>query len=212
MKPVNKANETDPAGRRRILKTGMLAAAALMLRRLTSCAESAEQAAETAGLRQLRRKAPIIPPGAASVDDFLRRCTACGLCVENCPTGTLTISSDEYGAANALKPTLKFDSAFCRQVCTRCSHVCPTGALTPLAPEEKLLAPIGKAEISKGQCIAAADGVSCGVCARRCPVEAITIDETGPTDVPVLDARKCIGCGACEYICPADAIIVSGIT
>jgi F420-non-reducing hydrogenase iron-sulfur subunit len=40
---------------------------------------------------------------------------------------------------------------------------------------------------------------SCGICARRCPVEAITGEKKTPY---VIDQDKCIKCGTCMEVCP----------
>lgn len=42
---------------------------------------------------------------------------------------------------------------------------------------------------------------ACGVCARWCPVDAITLQ-----DAAELEADACIGCGECLAVCPHDAI------
>jgi formate hydrogenlyase subunit 6/NADH:ubiquinone oxidoreductase subunit I len=41
----------------------------------------------------------------------------------------------------------------------------------------------------------------CGICAGRCPVHAISADETASVDV-----QKCLGCGLCSTACPVEAI------
>lgn len=199
-------DESIDNGRRRILKVGAVIGAGALLTRLTSCVKGAEAVADEAAVIH---EGPILPPGARAV--FLRRCTACGICVEACPTGVLRASTDEYGVANAMKPTLTFDDSYCRVVCNRCTQVCPTGALVPLTHDEKRQSPIGKAEIAVSRCISVANGVSCGVCSRRCPTGAIVMEENGDDERPSLNAALCIGCGACEYICPVDAIVVNPI-
>jgi len=43
--------------------------------------------------------------------------------------------------------------------------------------------------------------VGCGLCAKHCPAEAITIDKTA-----ILDPERCIGCGECYAFCPHGAV------
>jgi len=43
--------------------------------------------------------------------------------------------------------------------------------------------------------------VACGLCAKWCPADAITVD-----DVAVIDYDKCIGCGECYAVCRNQAV------
>ena len=43
--------------------------------------------------------------------------------------------------------------------------------------------------------------VACGLCAKHCPADAITIGKTA-----ILDAERCIGCGECYAFCPHGAV------
>lgn len=193
--------------RRNMLKAGIAIGALSFL----SSADALCEKVAAAAIGPFRRKGGITPPGIVSRADFLRRCTACGLCIEHCPTGVLRHSTDEYGIANAMKPVMTFDKAFCRIVCNRCGNLCPTGALRPLSESSRHRKAVGKAQIDISACISAMKGVNCGVCSRRCPVKAITMTENGDREQPSVETFRCIGCGACEYICPADAIIVNPV-
>jgi len=42
---------------------------------------------------------------------------------------------------------------------------------------------------------------ACGVCAERCPVDAITVDSYA-----IVDIEKCLGCGVCFPTCPTESI------
>ena len=112
---------------------------------------------------------------------------------------------------------MSFERGYCRPECTRCSEVCPAGAIKPISREEKTDIHVGHAVWIKENCVVLTDGVSCGNCARHCPTGAIQIvDYEGPdgkVQVPAVDENKCIGCGACEHLCPArpfSAIYVEG--
>lgn len=158
----------------------------------------------------------VTPPGTKSRDDFMSRCTGCGVCVTSCPSEVLVLSGSQYGLRNALHPVMDYSRAFCRYDCVRCTEVCPTEALAPLTPAEKHVTPIGKARINTANCILYADGEACGLCARRCPSQAITISPDGTTgrSAPHVSLDACIGCGACSYVCPAQpfkAIVIEGL-
>ncbi len=43
--------------------------------------------------------------------------------------------------------------------------------------------------------------IQCGTCAKKCPVDAITLKP-----YPVIDKKKCIRCFCCMEICPVDAL------
>ena len=161
------------------------------------------------------RQTPLMPPGALSLQNMAQRCTGCQLCVSECPNGVLRPSTD---LLHLMQPVMSYEHGFCRPECTRCSDVCPAGAIKPLDEVEKSSIQIGHAVFIKKNCVAITDGVECGNCARHCPAGAIEMvpldadNEEGPY-VPAINEQACIGCGACEYVCPArpfSAIMVEG--
>ncbi len=162
-----------------------------------------------------QRQTPLTPPGALSAENMARRCTGCQLCVSECPNDVLRPSTD---LMHMMQPTMDYDRGYCRPECTRCSDVCPTGAIRPLDKVEKTSVQIGHAVWIKKNCLPVSEGVSCGNCARHCPAGAIEMmpadkdDELSPM-IPMVNENRCIGCGACEYVCPARpfaAIYVEG--
>ena len=52
---------------------------------------------------------------------------------------------------------------------------------------------------------------SCGICARVCPYNAITVDEKNKRPAVVIEAA-CAGCGTCAAECPFDAIEMNHFT
>lgn len=160
------------------------------------------------------RSERLVPFGAESVKDFYDRCTACQLCVSNCPNGVLRPSTD---IGHFLQPQMGYEKGWCRPECTNCSQVCPAGAIRPLKAEEKLTHKIGTAKVNLSLCLAAKDEAGCGNCSRHCPVGAVRMVKTDGyhRSIPVVAEAQCIGCGACEYLCPArpiSAITVDGIS
>lgn len=161
------------------------------------------------------RRTRIVPPGAASIRNLESHCTACQLCVSNCPNGVLRPSSD---IESFMQPYSSYERGYCRPECTRCSEVCPSGAIRPISVADKSSIQIGHAVWIKANCIPLSDGVECGNCARHCPSGAITMVPSDPNDelslkIPVVNEERCIGCGACENLCPArpfSAIYVEG--
>jgi len=54
--------------------------------------------------------------------------------------------------------------------------------------------------------------ISCGICADRCQIHAITMtDQENGREVPVLNNERCIGCGACASAsaCPSGSLTMS---
>ena len=158
----------------------------------------------------------IVPAGAQSLQNFYERCTACQLCVSTCPNEVLRPSTD---LQHLMQPESSYEKGYCRPECTKCSEVCPAGAILPITPEEKTAIHIGTAVVDYDLCVVNRDGVSCGNCARHCPAEAIKMVPIDPNDryslrTPAVLEDKCIGCGACEYLCPSrpfSAIHVNGL-
>lgn len=161
------------------------------------------------------RQTPITPPGSLSADNMASRCTGCQLCVAECPNGVLRPSAD---LMKLMQPSMSFERGYCRPECTRCSELCPTGAIQPITPAEKSATQMGHAVWVKKNCIPLTDGVNCGNCARHCPTGAIEMVPSDENDnssvkIPVVNEARCIGCGACENLCPArpfSAIYVEG--
>jgi polyferredoxin len=161
-----------------------------------------------------KRQTPITPPGSVSAKHMQQHCTACQLCVSACPNHVLRPTTD---LMHFMQPTMSYEVGYCRPECTRCSQVCPAGAIKPITKEEKTGIHVGHAVWIKDNCVVLTDGVSCGNCARHCPTGAIQMveyDHNGQTVmVPAVNESRCIGCGACENLCPSrpfSAIYVEG--
>lgn len=213
------AKEAGPsAGKAGNARRAFLAATAAIA---TAAAVRAQEKKVDGGLAVIeekkipRRNTPIVPPGALSARHFARHCTACQLCVSACPNQVLHPSTD---LLRLMQPESSYERGYCRPECTKCSKVCPAGAIKPISAADKSSIQIGNAVWIKQNCIPLTDGVECGNCARHCPTGAILMVPSDAKDeqsvkIPVVNTGRCIGCGACENLCPArpfSAIYVEG--
>ena len=209
--PLEKSGKKDSSRRSFLMGSALLATAAL----------AQEKKKVDGGLAVIKEKAiperqtPLCPPGSMSAQNLADHCSGCQLCVSECPNDVLRPSTD---LMHLMTPTMSYESGYCRPECTRCSTVCPTGAIKPITPVEKSAIQIGHAVWVKKNCIILSDGVNCGNCARHCPTGAIEMVQADPENdespfVPAVNEATCIGCGACENLCPArpfPAIYVEG--
>ena len=208
----SEASPVDNSKRSFLLASAMVAGAAM--------AQKKEKLMD-GGLAELEdkvapaRQTPLTPPGSLSFQHFAQRCTGCQLCVSECPNEVLRPSSD---LMHLMLPVMSYEYGHCRPECTRCSEVCPAGAIVKIDKDEKSSIQIGHAVWIKKNCVPITDEVECGNCARHCPTGAIEMvpldenDEESPM-VPAINEAACIGCGACEYVCPSrpfSAIYVEG--
>ncbi len=162
-----------------------------------------------------QRKTCITPPGSISARNMYSHCTACQLCVAECPNHVLRPSSD---LDRFMQPESSFERGWCRPECTLCSEVCPTGAIRKTDIAEKSSIQTGHAVWVRDNCIPLKDGVECGNCARHCPSGAIimvnsVLGDPSSVKIPAVNESRCIGCGACEHLCPSrpfSAIYVEG--
>lgn len=118
-----------------------------------------------------------------------------------------------------MQPEISYEREYCRPECTKCSEVCPTGAIRMITTADKSATQIGRAVWKKELCLPYSEDVKCNNCARHCPVDAIQMipnknsESRKELPVPAVDTERCTGCGACENLCPSrpySAIYVEG--
>ena len=229
--PTREGSEEGLGPDRRSFLTGMAVLAGTSLMK-------AQDKTTDGGLAEIEdkvkpeRKKLITPPGSLSARNMAEHCTSCQLCINSCPNDVLRPSSslDRF-----MQPEVSYERGYCRPECTRCSDVCPTGAIKPVTVEQRTAIQVGHAVWVKENCVPVADGIPCGNCARHCPAGAIQMvplqagvhqdgrrwldadNQEIPREkvllIPVVNDEKCIGCGACENLCPSrpfSAIYVEG--
>ena len=201
------------AGRRAFISSSVIAATAIALEAQEKKVDGG-YAAVTAK-KAPERTNPIVPFGAVSLRHFHQHCTRCQLCVSQCPNDVLRPSTS---LDRLMLPEMSYENGWCRPECTKCSEVCPAGAILEITPEEKTAIHVGTTSVDLDLCVVNRDNVNCGNCARHCPAGAIKMVRKNPDDensllIPTVLEDRCIGCGACEFLCPSrpySAIHVNG--
>ena len=199
---TNKKDNVDKGRRAFIVSSAIVGTAATM---------KAQEMKVDGGLAAIaraekpERQTPLVPAGALSLKNFSDHCTACQLCVSVCPNQVLRPSTS---LMTLMQPEMSYERGYCRPECTKCSDVCPAGAIRPVTREKKSSIQIGHAVVNLANCVVNTDEVKCGNCARHCPVGAIRMVRKDPDNneslmIPTVNEEKCIGCGACENLCPA---------
>ena len=85
-----------------------------------------------------------------------------------------------------MQPEMSYELGYCRPECTKCSEVCPAGAITK--------GDGGVVTVNKERCIGCK-----GCLAIGCPAISMRQGKA------VIDYTQCVGCGVCEQLCNFDA-------
>lgn len=148
--------------------------------------------------------APPVRPPTADADDaaFRARCIRCGLCGTVCENGCIRFFGVDEADYGAFTPHLDVRRRSCT-LCMRCTNICPTGALTPVADDLEVIAhrvKMGVAVVDPDRCISYL-GRLCGYCHDACPLPSLAI-KLAPPAKPVVQEDGCVGCGRCVELCP----------
>jgi ferredoxin len=82
-------------------------------------------------------------------------------------------------------------------ICCCCGCCCQVLKNIQRHPEpSRLVANSFRVSLAPGDCI------GCGVCERRCPMQAVWLEN----DRAVVEPKRCIGCGLCVSTCPSAAL------
>ncbi|WP_353430358.1 ferredoxin-type protein NapG [Paracoccus denitrificans] len=148
----------------------------------------------------------IRPPGALPEQDFLAACVHCGLCVQACPYGTLSLAewNDEAELGTPFFTPREVPCYMCKDV--PCARACPTGALDRDIPSIRD-ADMGVAVLVGHETCLNYKGLNCSICVRVCPIrgDAISLEpqeiDGRRVMIPVVHSASCTGCGTCEKQC-----------
>lgn len=217
--PRSDRKTTDPERREFLLNSGVYLLALTGLTEQGAVSENVRRIIQAKPTTiPVVRTSPVSPPGSIGVGHFTDTCTACHLCVSACPPQILLPSFLEFGVSGIMQPRMNFATGHCTYECTICGDVCPTGAILPLAVEQKKLTQTGIAKFIKENCVVYTDNTVCGACSEHCPTKAVNMVPypnplNKPLTIPDVKPELCIGCGGCEHACPTKpykAIFVDG--
>jgi len=147
----------------------------------------------------------LLPPGASSIEQFLDRCTGCGLCISACPSKILRPSMSLYGWEGLMKPYMneQAGAGICAYNCNACGEVCPEAAIQALSLERKKKLQIGLVAYKASDCIAWNESKECAKCISACPSGALKAKKV---IIPELYLEQCRACHLCSSACPEGAI------
>lgn len=138
------------------------------------------------------------------------KCIFCGLCEKKCPADAIKVDRAER--------IWKINRYKC-VICNVCVEICPKKCINMsnihLKPEyaKEILTISGPKKEAKtadtptGSNITGIDAekcVYCTLCAKKCPVDAITVNRAEKTWE--IDQEKCIKCMECVKVCPKKCI------
>ena len=160
---------------------------------------------------------PVRPPTAlADETAFQQACIRCGLCGTVCQNGCIRYFDVGEAEQGALTPYIDVRRRSCT-LCMRCTQICPTGALVPVADDKKTISEtvvMGLAVVDPDRCLSYLGRV-CGYCHDACPIPNVAIRLISPARPVVIEAG-CVGCGRCVEFCPQvptaiDVMAIGGV-
>ncbi|MDR0817491.1 MAG: 4Fe-4S binding protein [Clostridiales Family XIII bacterium] len=136
----------------------------------------------------------------------METCILCGICSKKCPTDAIVVDRPAR--------TWSIQRMQCIQ-CSCCVEVCPKKSLINVgaytAPDvikivDTFEKPDDDAPGEQGSLKCDDTCVFCGICVKKCPQEAITVDRAEKKWV--VDDDKCTRCGLCIEACPKNSLVI----
>ncbi len=133
------------------------------------------------------------------------KCVNCGMCVKVCSPAAITREYKDVEGGQEI--TYHFDLTSCT-FCGTCQDFCEEKAIVLTDdylmfaedPKDLIVSGTRFKEKVKGKLSCGEGCVYCGLCARNCPQNAITVDRA--TKTWTVDHEKCVQCGKCIEKCP----------
>ncbi|MDR2088936.1 MAG: 4Fe-4S binding protein [Clostridiales Family XIII bacterium] len=165
------------------------------------------------------------------IEIVIEDCILCGICAKKCPTDAITVAKDTKSWTIRRMQCIQ---------CSCCVEVCPKKCLDnkneyTIPSAEKLVdsfekpaaepAAAGAGAAAAAPAAAPADGtlkcadtcIYCGICAKKCPQDALTVSrkkknaQTGEQEgenIWSVNAETCILCGICVEACPKKSLAI----